>query len=63
MPQLDILVNLRERGEGELDDIDHLGNRRVRLVGEFLIIKFILGFYVLNVLFVNVLEFKKHMVH
>ena len=27
------LVNLRERGEGELDDIDHLGNRRVRLVG------------------------------
>ncbi|MEX2437740.1 MAG: hypothetical protein WD449_00635, partial [Candidatus Babeliales bacterium] len=23
------LVNLRERGEGELDDIDHLGNRRV----------------------------------
>ncbi|MGC2310418.1 MAG: DNA-directed RNA polymerase subunit beta [Candidatus Babeliaceae bacterium] len=30
------LVNLRERGEGELDDIDHLGNRRVRLVGELL---------------------------
>ena len=26
------LVNLRERGEGELDDIDHLGNRRVRLL-------------------------------
>lgn len=30
------LVNLKERGEGELDDIDHLGNRRVRLVGELL---------------------------
>lgn len=30
------LVDLRERGEGELDDIDHLGNRRVRLVGELL---------------------------
>ena len=30
------MVNLRERGEGELDDIDHLGNRRVRLVGELL---------------------------
>ena len=30
------LVNFRERGEGELDDIDHLGNRRVRLVGELL---------------------------
>lgn len=28
------LVDLRERGEGELDDIDHLSNRRVRLVGE-----------------------------
>jgi DNA-directed RNA polymerase subunit beta len=33
---LKYLVNLRERGEGELDDIDHLGNRRVRLVGELL---------------------------
>jgi len=30
------LVNLREKGEGQLDDIDHLGNRRVRLVGELL---------------------------
>jgi DNA-directed RNA polymerase subunit beta len=30
------LVDLRERGEGEIDDIDHLGNRRVRLVGELL---------------------------
>ena len=36
LPPLNILVNLRELGEGELDDIDHLGNRRVRLVGELL---------------------------
>lgn len=38
------LVNLRERGEGELDDIDHLGNRRVRLVGELLANQTYLGF-------------------
>lgn len=38
------LVNLRERGEGELDDIDHLGNRRVRLVGELLANQIYLGF-------------------
>ena len=37
------LVNLRERGEGELDDIDHLGNRRVRLVGELLTNQVYLG--------------------
>lgn len=37
------LVNLRERGEGELDDIDHLGNRRVRLVGELLTNQVLLG--------------------
>ena len=36
MATIQYLVNLRERGEGELDDIDHLGNRRVRLVGELL---------------------------
>jgi DNA-directed RNA polymerase subunit beta len=30
------LIGLKERGEGELDDIDHLGNRAVRLVGELL---------------------------
>ncbi len=38
------LVNLKERGEGELDDIDHLGNRRVRLVGELLSNQVYLGF-------------------
>ncbi len=37
------LINLRERGEGELDDIDHLGNRRVRLVGELLTNQVYLG--------------------
>jgi DNA-directed RNA polymerase subunit beta len=41
---LKYLVNLRERGEGELDDIDHLGNRRVRLVGELLSNQTYLGF-------------------
>jgi DNA-directed RNA polymerase subunit beta len=30
------LINLREQNEGSIDDIDHLGNRRVRLVGELL---------------------------
>jgi DNA-directed RNA polymerase subunit beta len=30
------LINLNEKAEGILDDIDHLGNRRVRLVGELL---------------------------
>src|ERR1700728_2175939 len=29
------LVNLRD-GRGEIDDIDHLGNRRVRSVGELM---------------------------
>ncbi len=38
------LINLREKGEGELDDIDHLGNRRVRLVGELLSNQIYLGF-------------------
>lgn len=38
------LIGLRERGEGELDDIDHLGNRRVRLVGELLSNQVYLGF-------------------
>lgn len=37
------LINLRERHEGELDDIDHLGNRRVRLVGELLTNQFYIG--------------------
>lgn len=37
------IINLRERGEGELDDIDHLGNRRVRLVGELLTNQIYLG--------------------
>ena len=31
---IDIIVNLKD-GIGEYDDIDHLGNRRVRSVGEF----------------------------
>lgn len=38
------LIGLKERGEGELDDIDHLGNRCVRLVGELLQSQLYIGF-------------------
>jgi DNA-directed RNA polymerase subunit beta len=30
------LINLQMKGEGSVDDIDHLGNRRIRSVGELL---------------------------
>lgn len=33
---IDYLINLREQNVGGFDDIDHLGNRRVRSVGELL---------------------------
>ena len=33
---IDYLINLKEQNVGTLDDIDHLGNRRVRSVGELL---------------------------
>jgi DNA-directed RNA polymerase subunit beta len=33
---IDYLINLKEQNIGSLDDIDHLGNRRVRSVGELL---------------------------
>jgi len=33
---IDYLINLKEQTLGSLDDIDHLGNRRVRSVGELL---------------------------
>jgi DNA-directed RNA polymerase subunit beta len=39
---VDYLLKLR-RGEGETDDIDHLGNRRTRAVGELLAVQFSLG--------------------
>ena len=38
------LIGLKERGDGELDDIDHLGNRCVRLVGELLQSQLYVGF-------------------
>ncbi len=41
---LKYLIGLKERGEGELDDIDHLGNRCVRLVGELLQTQLYAGF-------------------
>nr|YP_010336634.1 RNA polymerase beta subunit [Rhodospora sordida]UNJ15040.1 RNA polymerase beta subunit [Rhodospora sordida] len=33
---IDYLINLREQKVGTFDDIDHLGNRRIRSVGELL---------------------------
>ncbi|KKQ33520.1 MAG: DNA-directed RNA polymerase subunit beta [candidate division TM6 bacterium GW2011_GWF2_37_49] len=41
---LKYLIGLRERGEGEIDDIDHLGNRGIRLVGELLQSQMYVGF-------------------
>lgn len=38
------LIGLKERGEGEIDDIDHLGSRCVRLVDELLQNQFYSGF-------------------
>jgi len=37
------LINLNEKAEGILDDIDHLGNRRARLVGELLMNQVYIG--------------------
>src|SRR3546814_9351833 len=39
---LKILVDLKD-GRGEIDDIDHLGNRRVRSVGELMENQYRLG--------------------
>ena len=36
------MLDLRD-GKGEVDDIDHLGNRRVRSVGEFVENQFRIG--------------------
>jgi len=33
---IDYLINLKDQNIGTFDDIDHLGNRRVRSVGELL---------------------------
>jgi len=41
---INYIVGLRERGEGEVDDIDHLGNRCVRLVGELMENQMYVGF-------------------
>ena len=42
MAVIKALVDLRD-GKGEIDDIDHLGNRRVRSVGELMENQFRLG--------------------
>nr|YP_007878267.1 two component transcriptional regulator [Calliarthron tuberculosum]AGA63878.1 two component transcriptional regulator [Calliarthron tuberculosum] len=36
LASIDYLINLKDQNLGTLDDIDHLGNRRVRSVGELL---------------------------
>ena len=41
---LDYLINLKE-GQGNLDDIDHLGNRRVKTVGELVQNQVRIGLY------------------
>jgi DNA-directed RNA polymerase subunit beta len=41
---LKYLIGLKERGEGVLDDVDHLGNRCIRLVGELLQSQLYVGF-------------------
>lgn len=43
MDTVGYLLRLKERGEGNIDDIDHLGNRRVRAVGELLENQFRVG--------------------
>ena len=40
---VEYLLNLKESVEGTIDDIDHLGNRRVRCVGELLENQFRIG--------------------
>jgi len=47
MDTIRILVDLRN-GKGEVDDIDHLGNRRVRCVGELQETSSVPGCHVLN---------------
>nr|BED43242.1 RNA polymerase beta subunit [Pyropia sp. Myanmar_A]BED43439.1 RNA polymerase beta subunit [Pyropia sp. Myanmar_B]BED43636.1 RNA polymerase beta subunit [Pyropia sp. Myanmar_C] len=36
LSSIDYLINIKDKNSGTLDDIDHLGNRRVRSVGELL---------------------------
>jgi DNA-directed RNA polymerase subunit beta len=40
---IEVLINIRD-GKDEVDDIDHLGNRRVRSIGEMLENQFRIGF-------------------
>nr|ALL97205.1 RNA polymerase subunit beta [Pyropia endiviifolia] len=40
---IDYLINIKDKNSGNLDDIDHLGNRRVRSVGELLQNQFRVG--------------------
>ena len=47
-----VLVNLKD-GRGETDDIDHLGNRRVRSVGELMETNIALAYCAWSVLFAS----------
>nr|AIA20028.1 RNA polymerase beta subunit [Neoporphyra perforata] len=43
LSSIDYLINIKDNNSGTLDDIDHLGNRRVRSVGELLQNQFRVG--------------------
>nr|YP_007947781.1 RNA polymerase beta subunit [Neoporphyra haitanensis]AGG37030.1 RNA polymerase beta subunit [Neoporphyra haitanensis] len=43
LSSIDYLINIKDKNSGNLDDIDHLGNRRVRSVGELLQNQFRVG--------------------
>nr|YP_010925568.1 plastid-encoded DNA-directed RNA polymerase beta subunit [Neoporphyra dentata]WKD83800.1 plastid-encoded DNA-directed RNA polymerase beta subunit [Neoporphyra dentata] len=43
LSSIDYLINIKDKNSGNLDDIDHLGNRRIRSVGELLQNQFRVG--------------------
>ena len=57
LAEMSYFLNLAE-GIGKVDDIDHLGNRRIRAVGELLANQFRIGLLVWNVTYVSVCQFK-----
>ena len=57
LAEMSYFLNLAE-GIGKVDDIDHLGNRRIRAVGELLANNSVLVWLVWNVTCVNVCQFK-----
>ena len=58
LAEMSYFLNLAE-GIGKVDDIDHLGNRRIRAVGELLANQFRIGLWLVwNVTYVSVCQFK-----